>query len=108
MAFAKFLIDFYYLSARNGLGCKSIPSHSLVCPLDILKSLYLGYRAAFSFNLFHTTLQILTRCPITLVHSRYEERCVREQVVHFLKRSLSGLREEAVEEDRVRQITDLG
>jgi hypothetical protein len=50
----------------------------------------------------------LTWGPIVLVHSRYKDRRVREQVVHLLKWTLRGLRKEAVEEDRVCQITDLG
>lgn len=38
----------------------------------------------------HSTLEIVL-VPITLAHTRHEQRCICEQEVHFLKRTLRSL-----------------
>jgi hypothetical protein len=57
-------------------------------------------------NLSDATLDISVP-PIATVHARNKDGCVGEEVVHLLKRTLGGLRQEAVEEDGVGQVANL-
>lgn len=57
-------------------------------------------------DLCNTALNI-GALPVALVHSGDEVRSIGEEVIHFLKRALSGLRQEAVEENGVGEIAHL-
>jgi hypothetical protein len=58
-----------------------------------------------SGNFLDTTFNVET--PVLLFHAGHEERSVCEEVVHLLKRALSGLRQEAIEENGVGGVADL-
>ena len=79
------------------------PSNSLrtlLLPTDLV-FLRMRDRTLLGLDFFDTTLQILTRTVFAHVHTRHEHRCVGEEIIHFLEGTLSSLRKEAVEEDRV-------
>lgn len=56
-------------------------------------------------NFLDTALEVGGK--VVLVHTGHEERSVREEVVHLLKRALGSLGQEAVEEDGVGEVADL-
>lgn len=61
--------------------------------------------ALFPFDLRHAILQV-SLLVVLHVHCRYEERCVREQIVHLFQWPFCGLRLEGPEEKCVREIAD--
>lgn len=63
-------------------------------------------RSLLGLDLFDSALEI-GRAPFALIHARNEDGSVCEEILHLLKRALGGLRQEAVEEDGVGQVTDL-
>lgn len=65
-----------------------------------------GNRTLLGLDRCNTALNV-GAAPFAAVHARNEERCVCEEVVHFLERALSGFGQETVEEDRVGQVADL-
>lgn len=75
--------------------------------INNLKPLRMRNGTPLGFNFFYTTLQVLTRSPVALVHARHKEWRVREEVFHLLQRTFGSLRKEAVEEDCVGQVADL-
>lgn len=77
--------------------------------LDLLPdgTLVVGNGSLLGLDLCDTALDVGV-LPIALVHARNEIRSVGEEVVHLLKRTLGSFRQEAVEEDGVGQVADLG
>ena len=65
-----------------------------------------GDGSLLGFDFCNTALDI-GALPIALLHAGNEVRSISEEIIHFLKRTLSGLRQEAVEEDGVGQVADL-
>ena len=62
--------------------------------------------ALLSFNLFHSSLQIVS-IELNHVHGRNKHRRVCEEVVHLLQRTLSRLGQESPEENGVREVAYL-
>ena len=61
--------------------------------------------AALPFHLSHAVLQVML-LKVLHVHSRHENRCVREQVVHLFKRAFGSLGLDGPEEQRVREVAN--
>ena len=59
----------------------------------------------FHFHLRDSVLQIVL-LEVLLIHGRYEDRCVGEEIVHFFKRSLRSFRLNGPEEECVCEIAD--
>ena len=63
------------------------------------------HRILLDFLFLQLALQIM-RQVIIFPGSRHNPRCMRKHIVHLLERHFLGLRQEDVEEDRVREIAN--